>query len=249
MLLRDFDNYFRNILDMNSFKNIDVALNGLQVTRVEQEITRVAFAVDAALTTIEQAAQQKADMLFVHHGIFWGSVEAMIGGLYTRIAALIKHDIALYACHLPLDAHPVYGNNTCLAHAMGLSDVVPFGCYRGKKIGIKGVFAPARARDSVVNFFSSPLAVLPFGGEKIKTVAIISGGAPFEVRQAIEEHIDLYVTGDASHSVYHQCREAEINMISAGHYATETWGVRSLKNLLEQEKNIECTFIDAPTAL
>ncbi|KAK2141500.1 hypothetical protein LSH36_1091g00204 [Paralvinella palmiformis] len=143
---------------MNSFKNIDVALNGLQVTRVEQEITRVAFAVDAALTTIEQAAQQKADMLFVHH-------------------------------------------------------------------------------------------VLPFGGEKIKTVAIISGGAPFEVRQAIEEHIDLYVTGDASHSVYHQCREAEINMISAGHYATETWGVRSLKNLLEQEKNIECTFIDAPTAL
>ncbi len=253
MELKDFDRYIRSILDMEGTAGIDGSLNGIQVSKKNPEIVRAAFAVDACMEVFERAADWGADLIFVHHGIFWGKPVPITGGYYKRISFLVKNDIALYAAHLPLDVHPEMGNNAGLAKAAGLQNLQPFGRYKGKMIGVKGVFPSPRTIEEIIVSLGldteSCLGILPFGKKNILTAGVIAGGGAREVEEALEEELDLYLTGDVAHEVYHYCLEGGINMISCGHYNTETFGPRLMMEQVKKDTPLETTFIDVPTGL
>ena len=253
MTTAELDRYFRGHLDMEAFSGTDDSLNGLQVDNDGTEIRKVAFATDACLETFERAASSGAGMLFVHHGLFWGKPIALTGVHRNRLACLLEKNLALYAVHLPLDQHPELGNNAALAALLGLQAIEPFGLYHGKKIGYKGTFdAPVSVEEAVkrIGFMDRPpSAVLPFGPHRNRSCAVVSGGASFEALQALDEGIDLYITGEASHAIYHHVLEGKLNLIAGGHYSTEVWGVRRVMERLAQETGIEVEFIDAPTGL
>ena len=253
MLLKDIDAYFRKTLQIGDLERIDTSLNGIQVARPEQEVATAAFAVDASMESFYRAADGGANLLFVHHGLFWGKVLPVCENHYKRLKFLIERDLSLYAVHLPLDMDPDIGNNAGIAKALGLSEIEPSMEYKGINIGYKGRFAePRKLKDIVRDTFGgmqNVLGVLPFGNEMIETVGIVSGGAPYQVEDAIADGLDLYITGDASHAIYHQCLEAGINVIFGGHYSTETWGVRLLSDKFSRETGVPSFFIDVPTGL
>lgn len=253
MRMGEFDRLIRELLALEAAGTGDVALNGLQVTNSREEVNRAAFAVDACLESIRRAAQWKADLLFVHHGLFWGQPLALTAGHYQRIRELLSMDCALYAVHLPLDMHPELGNNAGLARRLGLRDLEPFGQYKGQKIGWKGELPEEKSLEEVAALAfggrRAALGLLPFGPEAIRRVGIVSGGAADEALQAIEEKLDLFITGEASHTVYHACLEGRINVIFGGHYLTEVWGVKLLSEKLQAESGLEAVFLDIPTGL
>lgn len=253
MVLKDLEFWFNSLLEIETFISADPSQNGLQVENDGEEITRVAFAVDASLQTIEKAAAAGAGLLVVHHGLFWKDPLCVTGSHYGRIKALFNSNLALYASHLPLDAHPEVGNNAGLAHKIGLESLEPFGDWRGMMIGFKGIFSEPVSLDVILTRLFSDgkknVHVLPFGPKEIRTVAIVSGGASGEVHQAMQQGCDLYITGEVEHSIYHPCLEGHISVIGAGHYETETIGVRLLAQRLAQETGIDTVFIDAPTGL
>jgi dinuclear metal center YbgI/SA1388 family protein len=253
MTTGELDAWFRSLLDIEGFKNIDVSLNGLQADNDGSELKKIAFSVDANLETFKQTALGGAGLLFVHHGLFWGEPLRVWGNHRRRLKFLLDHNIALYAVHLPLDQHPELGNNAGLAELLGLKDLEPFGLYHGRKIGYKGVFPEPLPIEEAVKRIGfrgrPPLGVFPFGKRMNKSCAVVSGGAAREALQAMEEEIDLYVTGEASHSIYQEAQEGGLNMIAGGHYSTEVWGVRRLMERCTAELSLECEFIDAPTGL
>jgi dinuclear metal center YbgI/SA1388 family protein len=253
MTTRTLDAFFRGILDIAGFSAIDSSLNGLQVDNDGGEIEKTAFAVDANMETFQRAAAAGAGLLFVHHGLFWGKPLSLKGNHRRRIQFLLDHNLALYGVHLPLDQHPELGNNAALADMLGIQNPEPFGLYHGRKIGYQGKLAKPLTLEEAVRRISfqghPPLGVYPFGETESKTCAVVSGGAAMEVMEAIEGGIDLYVTGESSHEMYHQILEGHINMISGGHYATEVWGVRRVMERCAGELNMGVEFIDAPTGL
>ena len=253
MNLKELDNWFRSILDIDALQKSDSSLNGVQVGKTTAAIHKVAFAVDACLESFRRAKDWGADAIVVHHGIFWGKQFALTGTDYDRVEFLCRNDLALYAIHLPLDQHPELGNNICLARELGLTEIAPFGNYHGNKIGYKGSLPhPMTIEEVVAILFGddrSTLGRLPFGPKEINSVGIISGGATDEIDQAIDEGLDLFITGDASHEIYHRCLEARINVIFGGHYQTEIWGVSQLAKRLRADTGIETRFMDLPTGL
>ncbi len=253
MKLRELDAYLRTLLRIDDYTRTDSSWNGIQIECSDKEITRVAVAVDAAAETAARAAAWGADLLFVHHGLFWGTGKAVTGVHYRRIREFLNTDIALYAAHLPLDAHEQLGNNAQMAERLGLSDRRPFGEYKGTTIGWAGTLPkPMTSGEVAQTLFGTTddlLGLLPFGPDRNARVGIVSGGAPHEVEQAIDTGLDLYLTGDASHTIYHHCLEAGINVMFAGHYRTETWGVRAVAGRLGEELGLETTFVDLPTGL
>ncbi len=253
MNIADFDDWAQELLGIQRFKPIDDSLNGLQVGRSDGPLERIAFAVDASAETIRRARDAGAQALFVHHGLFWGKPAPLVGSMRARVAELLSADLALYACHLPLDAHPELGNNAVLARLLGIVDPQPFGEYHGVKLGFKGRLDRPASVDEVVRRVlpcgDEPRAMLRFGPASVSTVAVVSGGAPFEVLQAIAEGLDLYVTGEPSHSVYHEAMEAGINFAAAGHYATEVHGVKAVAERVARDLGIRTLFIEYPTGL
>jgi dinuclear metal center YbgI/SA1388 family protein len=253
MDIQEFDSWASALLDIAAFKKVDDSLNGLQVGRSTGALRKLAFAVDASLETIRRAREAGAQALFVHHGLFWGKPVPVIGNLKARLAELFDADMALYACHLPLDAHAELGNNAVLASMLGLKDVQPFGEYHGTKIGFKGMLDPSLDLGTIVRKIlpagDQARTILPFGPESITRVAVVSGGAPFELLQAVSEGLDLYITGEPSHSIYHEAAESHINFIAAGHYATEVHGVKAVAERVSRELGLETIFIEQPTGL
>jgi dinuclear metal center YbgI/SA1388 family protein len=188
----------------------------------------------------------------VHHGLFWGKPVAFTGFQYRRIRELVAGDCALYAVHLPLDAHPTLGNNAGIARRLGLRAVRPFGEHRGVKIGCRGELPEALSLERVAALCCgahAPLSLLPFGPQAIRSVGIVSGGASQDALQAIAEGLDLFISGEPSHTVYHACLEAGINALFGGHYLTEVWGVKSVGEWLAREHGLETCFLDIPTGL
>ena len=250
---RKLDAFFRGLLDLEGFKTADQSLNGLQVDNDGSELRKIAFAVDASLEVFKQAADAGAGMLFVHHGLFWGIPVRLEGNHRERIKFLLDHNLALYAVHLPLDQHPQLGNNAVLAELLGIKDKEPFGLYHGHKIGYKGkLSAPLTADEAVkrISFMGRPiLGVLPFGKKENVSCAVVSGGAADDAFQAIEEGIDLFISGECSHAVYHYAMESGINVIAGGHYSTEVWGVRRTMEECVNQLEIDAEFIDVPTGL
>ena len=255
MTLNELDEYFRSFLHIEDFPS-DPSLNGIQIQNSkpdEKQIKKIAFAVDACEETAKKAAENGCDMLFVHHGLFWGDCQKITGSHYKRVSAFINNDLALYACHIPLDANNPYGNNYGLAARLNMKNLEGFGQWRGMTIGVKGELEKPMTIDEiaskVLNKDEVPLRILDFGKKNIKTVGIISGGAAEDVEQAIAENLDLYITGEINHEIYHFVEENSMNMIAGGHYQTETVGVNLVKQKVEQELNIQCMFIDIPTML
>ncbi len=253
MTLNEVTSWLTKYLRHDEWSGKDRSLNGLQVSCKKAQVARVAFAVDACLQSFQKAVVDGADLLVVHHGLFWGQPLAVTGGHYQRLKTLLDADLALFASHLPLDAHPVCGNNAVIAQVLGLEDLVPFGTYHGAKIGYAGRLGAPLTLDRVCEILlggrEQALQILPFGKPKVSTVGIVSGGATSEIREAIVEGLDLYITGDADHTIYHEALEAGINMISGGHYATETWGVRRLAEVMALETGLSTVFLDSPTGL
>ena len=255
MTLVELCHYFNSFLHIEDFVG-DPSLNGLQVQNQlpkEKQITKVAFAVDACQETIDKAIAEKADLLFVHHGLFWGDCVPLTNNHYDRISALIKNDMALYACHIPLDASKTVGNNYGIAARLGLENQEDFGLWRGMCLGVKGNLKTPLTLDEICEKLfpkgEKPSVLFNFGKPKVETVAIISGGAGNDLDQAIEAGVDLYITGEIYHEQYHLAKENNISVIAGGHYNTETVGVSLVMEKLKTETNIQGIFIDVPTNL
>ncbi|MDR2731214.1 MAG: Nif3-like dinuclear metal center hexameric protein [Treponema sp.] len=250
---RQLDSFFKSFLDIEDFTETDNSLNGIQVDNDGSAICKIAFGVDAAIQTFEKAAAINAGMLFVHHGLFWGPQVRISGNIRQRIKFLLDRNICLYAVHLPLDQHPKLGNNAALAELLCLENIEPFGPYHSRKIGYKGtVSAPLTTEEAAekINFMGRPpLGMFSFGRDKNTSIAVMSGGAADNTRDAINDGLDLYVTGELSHQVYHDCLEAKINVIAGGHYNTEVWGARKVMDYCKNELDIDVEFIDNPTGL
>ena len=255
MNLIELDSFFNAFLKKEDFAG-DPSLNGIQIQNSgpdSRQITKVAFAVDACEATARAAAEAGAQVLVVHHGLFWGHCQTLTGNFYKRAASFIKNDLALIAYHIPLDANNPYGNNFGLAAALGLEKVQAFGYWRGMPIGACGSLpapaTPEALAASLSKITKTDCRALAFGKPQISTVGIISGGASDDVDQAIEAGLDCYITGEFAHEQYHLAEECSINVISGGHYGTETMGVSLLKEKVEKELGLSTIFIDLPTNL
>ena len=224
----------------------DSSVNGLQVAN-SGTVSTVGLAVDAALATFERAAEAGVDCLIVHHGLFWQHGERIVNELYSRVQFLLQNDMALYAQHLPLDAHPVYGNNARLLAVLGAEQGDPFA-----EVGFLGHFPSSLAASEVEARVKQELGIEPlvwfYGAEHIATIAVLAGAGIKAIQEAY--HVaDLFLTGEPSHAVFHQVRERCFNLITAGHYATETLGVQAVGQLIQQELALPAHFIDIPTGL
>jgi dinuclear metal center YbgI/SA1388 family protein len=229
----------------------DDSHNGLQVQNAGR-IRRVCCGVDASLDFFEQAAARGANLLVCHHGLSWGDSLKRITDLnYRRLKFLIERDMALYACHLPLDAHPELGNNARICQALGLAERRPFGLYRGIQIGFRGTLPRAVSfrtfRRRAAALFQNEIRALDFGRSAVRTVAVVSGGAAAEIEEAGRLGVDVYVTGESTLAAYHLAREYGINAVFAGHYATEVFGVQALAALLAQRFSVPAEFLRLPT--
>ena len=255
MNLHELDKFFNSILHKENFTS-DISLNGIQIENSDprkKEIKKVAFAVDACEATAKLASDAGADVLFVHHGLFWGHCQTVTGTHYKRINAFMKNDLALIAYHIPLDANEEVGNNFGLARRIGLENARPFGKWRGMTLGVIGELDKEYPLDELSRRLfpdgEKPLRILPFGKSGVKKVAIISGGAGDDFVQAVHAHADAYITGEVGHEDYHAIEESAINVIAGGHYQTETVGVRLMKERVEKELGLETVFIDVPTGM
>ncbi|MBT7902375.1 Nif3-like dinuclear metal center hexameric protein [Candidatus Woesearchaeota archaeon] len=222
--------------------------NGLQVqNNLNTPIKKIGFAVDSDLITFKKAKKAGCDLIIVHHGIFWNKKETITGTIYKKIKFLLDNNIALYASHLPLDKHIKYGNNANLMKLLNAKITSEF------NVGYIGEFKKPAELKKIINLLNTKIntkcQVIKGNDNKIKTLAIISGGATFELFNAIKEKVDLYITGEISHVIYHPAKEEKINYICAGHYATETIGVKSLMPLLKNKFKIKTEFIENSTNL
>jgi dinuclear metal center YbgI/SA1388 family protein len=242
--------YLDDYLCIKDFEGVDISLNGLQVGGEEKEISHVAFAVDACRQSIERAIVSGADMLVVHHGLFWGKPIALVGSHGKRVKAMLDGNLDLYAAHLPLDAHPEVGNNIAMAKVLGLEGIEPFSLYKGKAIGVVGMLKTPDDLDGIAEKlgFSDPKK-LDFNKGPIRKVAIVSGEGADDIYEAKVTGCDLLITGESRHSTYHWCEEEEISMLCGGHYATEVFGVKELALHLMNELQLVVSFIDVPTGL
>ncbi len=251
MLKNDLLSYLDAYLRLAEFK--DYGPQGLQLEASGEVIHKIALSVDTAPPVIAAAAEWGADMLLVHHGILWRSVERLAGPLGRRVRMLVQHDIHLYAAHLALDGHAEVGNNAVLA---GLLDVAVDGWWcapMGLPIGVWGRATAVPPLAQFVQKIESQLhtnaRVLAHGPETISQVAILSGFGADEVAEAKALGCDTLLTGETSHANYWAAEDHGMNVIFAGHYATETVGVQALGQHLAEKFGLEAKFFDFPTAM
>lgn len=217
--------------------------NGLQVEGTA-EVRRIGLAVDACMQTFE--ALSDCQMIITHHGLFWPSIKSVTGPVRRSLGFLIERDISLYGVHLPLDVHAEYGNNVQLLRRLGWQP-----CERFDQVGWvaegKETTAAHVARE-LEAILGSEVRLLAFGQPQVRRLALSSGGGSIGLlHSARQAGADLLITGEASHPIYHAAREMELNLILAGHYQTETWGVQALGPLLEEKFGVTTQFVDFPT--
>jgi len=242
-------------LDTAAYADIDASPNGLQVGPEISEVDHVAVAVDAAEATVEAAADAGADMLLTHHGIVWGGMERLTGTHYRRMAPLVEHEMPLYVSHLPLDGHQDLGNAAGLADLLDLANRAPFGEVGPEYVGQRGratsSYTPGELQsllETELDTGGQSVQLLDFGPDEISDIAIVTGSGSDWIDEAVAKDADALVTGEGKQKAYHEAREAGLTVVLAGHYATETFGVRSLAGLLD-EWGIETTYVDHPTGL
>ena len=234
--------------DVNDYPG---AVNGLQIAN-SGAITRIIAAVDACEAVISEAARVQGTLLLVHHGLFWNGVQPITGPLYRKTKAALDGDLALYSSHLPLDLHPKLGNNILLAKALGLTGIKPALELKGQPVGVIGKIA-SLSREAFSLRLSDALGAkvhaAPGGSGKIRSVLVVTGGAGSEVSRAAALGVDAFVTGEGPHWSYTAAEELGVNLFYAGHYATETFGVKALASHLSAKTGLPWSFLDHPTGL
>lgn len=231
----------------------DNSWNGLQIEG-KPKVGKIAFAVDAGASVFKKAIREKVDMLVVHHGHFWKTTNPSIAGWSKkRIDLLRENGISLYACHLPLDRHKTVGNNAQLLKLLGAKIKGEFLEKEGKNISWLGEFKNPVPIEKIKEKLNSELKakclVFQFGKKKIKTIAVCSGGGGYSgFSEALNKKVDLYLTGD-SIEIYHLAKDIGLNVIFAGHYATETIGVKALSEVVKRKFKVKTVFIDIATGL
>jgi len=231
-------------------RDYDRATNGLQVEN-RGAVTRLAAAVDASLATVRLAAAAKADLLLVHHGLFWAPAHPWTGSRYELLRCLLEHNLAVYSSHLPLDAHPRLGNNARLCAALVLKKLRPFFFDHGLFLGFQARASVARD-DLTARLRRATGArprVIPAGPGICRRIGVVSGGAGGELKQAAQEGVDTFITGEGPHWTYALAEELHVNVLYGGHYATETFGVKALAAHLSRQFKVPWVFLDHPTGL
>jgi dinuclear metal center YbgI/SA1388 family protein len=237
-------------LKTSSISDYPGAMNGLQLANSGQ-VTRIVAAVDASLPVIQAAAAGGPGLLVVHHGMFWQGVQPVTGAFYKKLKIAMEADLAIYSSHLPLDVHPVLGNNILLAKAIGMSNSKPFFDRKGLMMGIRGIWRGSRADLEVTlsQAVCGPVHLCPGGPERVTEIGLITGGAGSEVAQIAAEGLDCFVTGEGPHWSYPLAEELGVNLFYGGHYATETFGVKAISATLAEIFSIQWEFIDRPSGL
>lgn len=249
MIFRDdLAAYLADFLNVSDFS--DLGPNGLQVEG-RTEIRKIVTAVSASVELFESALKKSADAVLVHHGLIWNFERPLYRGSYKkRVQLLLENELNLFAYHLPLDAHEEVGNNIRIARLLGLQAPEPFGEYKGRFVGFRGVFPGEPIAEEVFERIKAAInpqaLIFPYGPRTVQRAGIISGGAQKEVQQAVAGGLDLYITGEVSEHILHYVKEEGIHFVAAGHYATERFGVQALGEHLQEKFDVEVEFVDLP---
>ena len=244
--------FFHRLLRPDMF--IDYGPNGLQIEGTT-DIERLAFAVSATRDSVKKTVQSQAQGLVVHHGLFWPKfhgAKTLTGAFAKRVFPLVRHEINLFAFHLPLDANLEVGNAKSLAGLLALENLAPFGDYQGCPTGVQGALPSPLSALSLKKALSQILghSVIHSGpneNDQIQSIGIITGGANSDWPLAVTAGLDAYITGEISEHDWHEAQEAGIHMFAGGHHATEKWGVLALMKRVQKEweGGLECLFIDS----
>lgn len=238
-------------LNTSSVPDYPNALNGLQLEN-DGQIKHVVSAVDASLKTIETAAEYESALLLVHHGLFWQGLSRITDSYYRKIRIAMDANLAVYSSHLPLDIHPVLGNNILLAREIGLTNLQPFFDYKGIKLGYTGDWELGDLADLVskTKLAVSGDAHLCMGNaDHVGKVGILTGGAGGEIAEMAKYGVQTLITGEGPHWSFTLAQDMGLNLIYAGHYATETFGVRKLGERIVAKYQLAHYFLDFPTGL
>jgi dinuclear metal center YbgI/SA1388 family protein len=248
--LSEIFSYLDKELRITDIPDYAGAVNGLQLAN-SGSVPRISAAVDASLPVIEAAAAGGPGLLIVHHGLFWQGVQPVTGSFHRKLKAAMDADLAIYSSHIPLDIHPLWGNNARLAMELGLLDPQPFFDWKGIQLGVRGLWTGTRVELSAhIELAVGSLPHLCPGGPDLpKHVGIITGGAGSEVAAVAACGIDTFLTGEGPHWSYPLAQELGINLFYAGHYATETFGVRKVSEHLADRYDLPWEFLHHPTGL
>ena len=248
--LADIVKYSDRLLRIGEFNDWDGALNGLQVEN-KGAVTRIAAAVDASLATVRLAAASKADLLIVHHGLFWNPRHPWTGARYELLTLLLENNLAVYSSHLPLDAHPRLGNNAQLCRALSLQKRKPFFFEKGRFIGYKSETRLNRGELTrrLQQALKAPPKLLSGGPKICRRIGVVTGGAGSELKKAAGEGVDTFITGEGPHWTFALAEELGLNVFYGGHYATETFGVKALAGHLAHKYKLPWIFLDHPSGL
>ncbi len=250
ILLQTIVAHCDKILHTTTIGDYDDAANGLQVEN-SGAVTKIAAAVDASLATVKLAIAAKADLLIVHHGLFWSPRQPWTGKNYELLKLLTENNLAIYSSHLPLDAHPKLGNNARLCALLGLKNLKPFFLSHGQTIGFKSQTKISRSElaAKLERATGAKLKIIPGGKNICEKIGVLTGGAGAELKQAAAEGVDTFITGEGPHWTYALAEELGLNVFYGGHYATETFGVKALAAELSKKFKVPWTFLDHPTGL
>jgi dinuclear metal center YbgI/SA1388 family protein len=248
--------YLDVLLEIKSYE--DSSLNGLQVD-ADSPVRRIGYSVDSGLEVFKRAVNQDIDFLIVHHGLFWEGCGRINGLCGEKIRTLILNKCSLYASHLPLDGNIEFGNAAMLGKFLELKKIKPDFYYRKQAIGISGEFVKPLSliaiekRISSIRHYTREL-LLPFGTDAIQSVLIVTGSGTEAIPYAaghngLNKKYDLLITGEPKHSAFHMANELKINVLFAGHYATEIFGVEAVAYHLAEKFGLEAVFIDIPTGI
>jgi dinuclear metal center YbgI/SA1388 family protein len=249
-LLQEIVKYCDSYLRIGEIEDYENALNGLQVEN-SGAVKKIAAAVDVSTRSLQGAAKEDANLLIVHHGMFWPGLRPATKGLYRQLRFALENDIAIYSCHLPLDLHPTVGNNVLLMRALGFENSQPFFEQKGALLGQRAALDVPR--DELVRRLEKAVAgsvkTIAFGPKITRNVGVITGAAGSEIERVAAGGIDTFITGEAPHWAAVAAEELGINLLVAGHYATETFGVKALAAHVANKFQLDWQFIDLPTGL
>lgn len=253
MKLESLLQYLDSYLGIPDHPDYPQSLNGLQVQGGD-EVRRVVAAVDASEASVAAAVETGADLLVVHHGLFWDGLKPLTGRRYRRVKPLLDHGIGLYSAHLPLDSHAEVGNCAVLGRALGLELQGRFAEYRGTPIGWWGTLGDGTDAHGLQTRLADALGgaaihLIPGGPPSVERVGVVTGGGASFVEEAVALGLDALVTGEGSHHTHFDAMELGIHVLFGGHYATETFGVRALVQHLAERFDLEWDFLDQPTGL
>ena len=245
-IVRYCDSYLR-IGEIQDYEN---ALNGLQLEN-SGEVKKIAAAVDVSTRALEECAKRGANLLIVHHGMFWPGLRPMTKALRRQLQFAFENDLAVYSVHLPLDLHPEIGNNVLLMRALGFEKSEPFFEEKGSLLGQRAAvdIALSELVAQLEKSVAGPVKTIASGPKNVRAVGVITGAAGSEIERIAAEGIDTFITGEAPHWAAIAAGELGINLLLAGHYATATFGVKALAAYLAKIFQLDWEFIDLPTGL